>query len=167
MIRPRHAVLVVLLSLAALGMGCDENPVGRICDLGTATPAGDEAVVASPSLDCVSRTCLRIPPGREPPPGSTVGNLTAQQGLCTAECTADSDCDRVPESPCLTGFTCGAATKAGESCCKKFCICKDFVVVPEESGELPIPAACDASNALNECCNLDGRRNNDLYPKCK
>ncbi|MBC7978321.1 MAG: hypothetical protein H7138_25330 [Myxococcales bacterium] len=164
MIRPGHAVLVVLLSLLALGTGCEDNPVGRICDLGAATPQTDEAVVASPSLDCVSRTCLRVPLGRQLPPGSAFP--TGTSGLCTAECTADSDCDRVPESPCLTGFTCGAATKAGDFCCKKFCICKDYVVIPE-SGELPVPAACDAGNPLNECCNLEGRQDNPAYPKCK
>jgi hypothetical protein len=167
MIRPRHAVLVVLLSLSAFGIGCTNNPVGRICDLGTATPQADEAVVASPSLDCVSRTCLRVPPSREPPPGSNIGNLTVNQGMCTAECASDSDCDRVPESPCLTGFTCGEATKAGPFCCKKFCICKDYVVIPETTNELPVPAACDASNALNECCNLEGRAGNAMYPSCK
>jgi hypothetical protein len=166
MIRPRRAVFVVLMSLAAFGMGCTENPVGRICDLGTATPQADEAVVASPSLDCVSRTCLRVPASREPPPGSNIANLTVNQGLCSAECSVDSDCDRVPESPCLTGFTCGAATNAGSFCCKKVCICKDYVVIPA-SGEYPVPAACDPTNALNECCNLEGRQGNPQYPKCK
>jgi hypothetical protein len=164
MIRPRHAVLVVLLSLAAFGTGCTDNPVGRICDLGTAQPQPADIVVSSPSLDCVSRTCLRVPLGRELPPGGSFPS--GSSGLCTAECAADSDCDRVPESPCLTGFTCGAATNAGSFCCKKVCICKDYVVIPA-SGAYPIPAACDAKNPLNECCNLEGRQGNPMYPKCK
>ena len=52
-------------------------------------------------------------------------------GLCTAECESDSDCDRVPESPCMTGFTCGVAVTVGPFCCRKFCICKDYIVIPD------------------------------------
>src|SRR3954451_20670702 len=82
--------LAVVLGLA-FAAACTSNPVGRICDLGTSSPAPSEVVVASPSLDCVSRTCLRVPLGRELPAGSTfpAGNT----GLCTAECESDDDCD--------------------------------------------------------------------------
>jgi hypothetical protein len=165
----RHSVglLVVSLVIAAWGAsstGCSENPVGRICDLGTAPPQPTDVVVASPSLDCVTRTCLRVPESRELPPGSKFPE--GNNGLCTAECSADSDCDRVPESPCITGFTCGIAVTAGPFCCRKFCICKDYIVVPD-TGELPTPAACDSSNDKNDCCNLPGRPGNPLYPLCK
>jgi hypothetical protein len=168
----RHpaGVLVVSLAIAALGAfatlatGCDDNPVGRICDLGTATPQTGEVVVASPSLDCVTRTCLRVPKTRELPPGSTYPE--GNSGLCTAECTADADCDRVPESPCITGFTCGIAVTVGPFCCRKFCICKDYIVTPE-SGELGTPKACDPGLSDNACCNLSGRVNDDAYPLCK
>jgi hypothetical protein len=164
MIGRRHAVLVVLMSIAALGTGCTDNPVGRICDLGAATPQVSEVVVASPSLDCVSRTCLRVPPSRALPPGSVLPS--GNSGLCTAECSSDGDCDRVPESPCVTGFTCGIAVTVGPFCCRKLCICKDYIVVPE-SGELAIPKACDAANNENACCNLTGRQDNAAYPLCK
>ena len=150
MIRRLHVGLVLLVAIA-LGTGCEDNPVGRLCDLGSATPQATEVVVASPSLDCVSRTCLRVPPA---------------QPMCTAECSQDDDCDRVPESPCTTGFTCGIAVTAGPFCCRKFCICKDFLVLPE-SGELETPKACDATNADNACCNLSGRVNNPAYDNCK
>ncbi len=149
--------------LLALLVGCSGDPVGRICDLGTATPAPSEVVVASPSLDCVSRTCLRVPLSAELPPGSSYPAGAA--GLCTAECTADEDCDRVPESPCVTGFTCGIAVTVGPFCCRKFCICKDYVVIPEE-GQLETPAACDPDNADNACCNLPGRTGDSDYPLC-
>jgi len=87
-------------------------------------------------------------------------------GLCTAECESSDDCDRVPESPCKTGFTCGVAVTVGPFCCKKFCICKDYVVLPA-SGTLDVPAGCIASDANNKCCNLDGRVNSPEYPLCK
>jgi hypothetical protein len=165
----RHpvGVLVVLLTIGALaasGSGCSDNPVGRICDLGTATPETGEVVVASPSLDCVSRTCLRVPKTRELPPGSSFPE--GNSGLCTAECSADSDCDRVPESPCVTGFTCGIAVTVGPFCCRKFCICRDYIAIPE-TGELATPKACDATLNDNACCNLAGRQNNAAYPLCK
>jgi hypothetical protein len=170
MTRRRHASLVVLLSIAtatgaALATGCADNPVGRICDLGASTPGAGDVVVASPSLDCVSRTCLRVPLGRELPPGSSFPSGTS--GLCTAECVADSDCDRVPESPCITGFTCGIpeGISVSDFCCRKFCICKDYIVVPE-SGHLATPMACDPKNVNNTCCNLEGRRGNAAYPNC-
>jgi hypothetical protein len=163
MISPRLIVILGFALGASLG-ACTSNPVGRICDLGSETPAPSEVVVASPSLDCVSRTCLREPLGRELPPGSTypAGN----SGLCTAECESDGDCDRVPESPCTLGFTCGVAVTVGPFCCKKFCICKDYVVIPD-SGHLTEPMACDSANASNACCNLSGRTGNSAYPLCK
>lgn len=150
---------------AAIGFlaACGGEPVGRICDLGTALPQAGEVVVASPSLDCVSRTCLRVPLGRELPEGSKYPS--GANGLCTAECSSDGDCERVPESPCITGFTCGIAVTVGPFCCRKFCICKDYVVLPDE-GELPTPKACEADNADNACCNLDGREGNSQYPLC-
>jgi hypothetical protein len=157
--RTRHAVLALFL------VACSGDPVGRICDLGTATPQPAEVVVASPSLDCVTRTCLRYPLGRELPKGSMFPE--GNNGLCTAECASDDDCDRVPESPCITGFTCGVAVTVGPFCCRKFCICKDYVVVPEATGQLGTPQACDAGNVNNACCNLSGRQNNASYPLCK
>jgi len=159
MISNRVVIAVAIGLLAA----CGGEPVGRICDLGTALPQAGEVVVASPSLDCVSRTCLRVPLGRELPPGSEYPAGT--NGLCTAECGGDSDCERVPESPCVTGFTCGIAVTVGPFCCKKFCICKDYVVLPD-SGELATPKACESSNPDNACCNLSGREGNAKYPLC-
>lgn len=129
-------------------------------------PQQTEVVVASPSLDCVTRTCLRVPLGRELPPGSVYPG--EKVGLCTAECETADDCERVPESPCQTGFTCGVAVTVGPFCCRKFCICKDYVVVPDDGSDPAIPKACDASIAENACCNLEGRAGNTAqYPLCK
>jgi hypothetical protein len=175
MIRRRHVVLGVqrlslrvsfsaLLAISVVALACTDSPVGRKCDLGEQTPQANEVVVASQSLDCVSRTCLRYPPTRELPPGRAP--LEANIGLCTAECNSSADCDRVPESPCVLGFTCGIAVSAGPYCCRKFCICKDYVVLPA-TGELDAPAGCEAAEPKNACCNLDGRRGNANYPLCK
>ncbi len=148
-------VSVVVLGLFVAGLvACGGEPVGRVCDLGNQTPAASEVVVASPSLDCVTRTCLRVPLGKELPAGSEYP--TGNNGLCTSECETADDCERVPESPCTGGFACGIAVTVGPFCCRKFCICKDYIVVPD-SGVLSTPKACDPDNATNLCSNLPGR----------
>jgi hypothetical protein len=158
----RSCFAVVALAFVGL-VGCSGTPVGRICDLGGETPATSEVVVTSPSLDCVSRTCLRYPLSRDLPPG---GKYNEKVGLCTAECDSSDDCEKVPESPCTTGFTCGVAVTVGPFCCRKFCICKDYAVVPDDN-QIPTPLACDETNAANACCNLSGRVGNaSAYPLC-
>lgn len=164
----RRASLTTIIGAALVllaGVGCGGEPVGRICDLGL-TPGASEAVVASPSLDCVSRTCLKVAlevAEKDLPPNSRypTGNL----GLCTDRCEQDSDCERVPESPCQTGFTCAIPVEVGPFCCEKFCICKDYLVIPD-GGVRPTPMACDPTVAANGCCNLSGRRGNSAYPNC-
>ncbi|MBK9030363.1 MAG: hypothetical protein IPL61_03330 [Myxococcales bacterium] len=145
-------------------VGCSDNPVGRICDLGLDDPGLNQAVVGSPSLDCPTRTCLKVPKVNPDTPEG-FQPLSANKGMCTATCESDSDCDKVPESPCVTGFACGVALTVGPFCCQKFCICKDYVVIPD-SGKLPDPLACDGDNANNICCNLPGRVGNPTYPNC-
>jgi hypothetical protein len=158
----RRLSVAALVSLAFVA-ACSSNPVGRLCDLGSGATEISEVIIASPSLDCVSRTCLAVPLQGSLPPGSMYP--PTGEGLCTANCSQDSDCDRVPESPCVTGFTCGVAVTVGPFCCEKFCICKDYVVVPD-TGSLAEPMACDSSNAANSCCNLSGRVGNPDYPLC-
>ncbi|MEZ4399402.1 MAG: hypothetical protein R3B06_05260 [Kofleriaceae bacterium] len=156
---------VAAVALAGSVTACSDNPVGRICDLGVENPGTDQAVVGSPSLDCPTRTCLKIPVdnGKDTPMGFQP--LSVNQGMCTATCESNSDCDKVPESPCVSGFACGVALTVGPFCCKKFCICKDYIVLPE-SGNLPDKLACDAGNPDNVCCNLSGRTGNPQYPNC-
>jgi len=152
-----RVIPALLFAVVALTFGgaCGGEPVGRICDLGVEAPGSMQAVVASPSLDCTTRTCLKIPKTNpSPPDGSRYPE--GNKGLCTAECGSDSDCERVPESPCVSGFTCGIPVTVGPFCCRSFCICKDYIVLPE-TGELPVPAACDPANPDNDCRNLDGR----------
>lgn len=147
-----RAIPVLLVSIALVFAGaCGGEPVGRICDLGTEAPAG-QSIVASPSLDCTSRTCLKVPKDNSSPPeGSRYPE--GNKGLCTAECGSDSDCERVPESPCVSGFTCGIIVTVGPFCCRKFCVCKDYIVLPD-SGEIPTPEACKP-NPDNECPNIE------------
>jgi hypothetical protein len=143
---------LVGLSLAAVvitSAGCPENPVGRKCFIGVDAGSPLQSIVASPALECSSRTCLRVPLEAELPPDSEYANL------CTAECEADDDCDRVPESPCQTGFTCAIPVVVGPFCCRRMCVCKDYLIVPD--GGVPVPEACDPDDPANTCVNLPGR----------
>jgi len=136
------------MGLAAAG--CGDNPVGRICFIGVDAGNSTQAIIASPALECPSRTCLHQPNLRGTlPEGSTYADL------CTAECADDGECDKVPESPCQLGFTCAVPVVVGPFCCRKMCICKDYLVLPD--GGIPVPAACDPSVPENKCCNLPGR----------
>jgi hypothetical protein len=149
----RIASLLPFVVIAALSLGasaCSDNPVGRVCFIGADAGTGQQNIIASPALECQSRTCLHMA-GRSP-------------DMCTAECSSDSDCDKVPESPCDKGFACIVPVTVGPFCCKKECVCRDYLVVPD--GGIQDPAACDSANAANECCNLQGRRDNPMYPGC-
>jgi hypothetical protein len=156
--RRRHASAIstlllgaTLIAIATLTAACEENPVGRECFIGLDAGTPSQAIVASPALECQSRTCLRVPNDRSQlPEGSEYTNL------CTAECSADEDCDRVPESPCQTGFTCAVPVVVGPFCCRKLCVCKDYLVLPD-GGAPAAPEACNPDNEENTCCNLPGR----------
>lgn len=144
------------LALAAsLSMACSENPVGRKCFIGDVADFPTESIIASPALECSSRTCLQVPL----PVGVDLPDGSEYTSLCTAECNADEDCDKVPESPCQTGFTCAIPVTVGAFCCRKMCICKDYLVIPETG--IPEPAACLAEDPANSCCNLPGREGYD------
>lgn len=146
---------VALAAIAFLSTACEENPVGRKCFIGLDAGTPNQAIVASPALECQSRTCLRVPQERGQLPEDS-----EYSSLCTAECDSDEDCDRVPESPCQTGFTCAVPVVVGPFCCRKLCVCKDYLVLPD-GGAPAAPEACDPDIAENTCCNLPDR------PECQ
>ncbi len=150
--------LILLFAVGCEGIGAE--PVGRKCDLGF-VPSPTEVVVSEPALDCAAGACLRVPLGHDPaePEGTA--------GLCTAACASDDDCAAVADTPCATGFTCGVPPGAvvGGGCCQHLCVCRDYVEL-DATGHLPEPLACDATDATNTCCNLEGRAGNPRYPQC-
>lgn len=144
-------LIVVAAVLTCALSGCTENPVGRKCFIGAEVDAGagGTTIVASPALECPSRTCLHTPQERDLPEGSEYADL------CTAECNSDDECDKVAESPCQLGFECAIATTTGPFCCRKLCICRDYIIIPD--GGIQRPEACDPENEINRCVNLPGR----------
>ena len=152
----RGHVLAVAAALVLGAVACGGEPVGRICFIGVDAGNETQAIIASPALECPSRQCLHQPLQGQLPEGSQFA------ALCTADCEADDDCEKVPESPCVNGFTCAVPVVVGPFCCRKMCICKDYLVIPD--GGVPLPAACDPGNADNTCCNLPGRAD---QPQCQ
>ncbi|MBI4508613.1 MAG: hypothetical protein HY698_03180 [Deltaproteobacteria bacterium] len=150
---PAFLQVVLGLVLALAATACQENPVGRSCFIGSIDAGSGETILSSPALECQSRLCLHVP-STDP----------EAKDMCTAECSDDSDCDKVAESPCKKGFACTVPVVTGAFCCKKLCVCRDSLTIPD--GGIQVPAVCDPENKQNSCCNLQGRRGNTDYPLC-
>jgi hypothetical protein len=120
-------------------------PVGQPCDLrADAGPA--QAVYNNQALDCASHLCLK--PCQDP-------MSTAETApYCASECSTDDDCTDAPRDPsdssdkrCSRGYACGVAFVVGPLCCKKLCLCKDFI-----GGALSTPLACDPAQNHGSVC---------------
>lgn len=148
-----------------LASACQQPVVGAVCDLGGPSLA-TASVLTSPVLDCETRACLKVPPSAAGLP-SGARPLSANEGMCTAACEADADCEAVAGSPCQGGFTCGVpqVLTVGASCCEKVCVCRDYLDIG--SGQtMPLPEACNPANPEATCCNLPGRTGDAAYPQC-
>jgi hypothetical protein len=134
------APLMLLLVLG--GSACENKHIGRPCELavgdaGAPTGSGTTATI-DVGLECPSRICLL--------PAEDVRTTTGS--LCTADCTSDDDCAdgelRNPKDPsdfrCSHGFTCKVAVTVGDFCCRKMCVCKDFLNIP--MGGFTTPVVC-------------------------
>jgi len=149
-----RALLLCALVIGVVGAGlfaCNPNSIGRPC----VNPGGQAVLgtqVSSPALECPSRLCLLQPPNASTgQTGQTQGSDGGTfRATCTAECQHDNDCDAETKMYCKEGFACAVATQAGPFCCKKLCMCKDFI--PKEG--LPTPASCDKSKGVSTCQNL-------------
>jgi hypothetical protein len=128
-----------LLALAAFGsMACEDNGIGRPCDV--LADAGQTQAVYNPqALECPSRICLK--------PVNENTQLVTTGPYCSATCSKDSDCDGqkkdmsdTNDHRCGSGYACGVAFVVGQLCCKKLCLCKDFL--PPGTG-LQTPITCD------------------------
>lgn len=141
-----------LLSLVLLtSSGCEDNAIGRSCDV-TSDAGAMQAVFNGQALECPTRLCVK------PSRNMGVAKPVDTTAYCTAECSKDSDCEgegrdksNSRDKRCQTGFTCGVAFEVGPLCCKKICVCRDFI--PAKEG-IPTPASCDKSKGTSTCQNL-------------
>ena len=143
------ALFVSLFVVAVLGgASCENKHIGRPCllsvDPDAGTTGGTTATIDI-GLECPSRICML--PAREAfqgPPLTT--------SLCTADCTSDDDCAdgelRNASDPndtrCQTGFACKVAETVGDFCCRRLCVCKDFVG-KTPAGGYPTPQVCQST----------------------
>jgi hypothetical protein len=133
------------LSLLALllGAGCEDASLGRQCTIASADADPSVATFGSQALECSTRLCLQV--------AQATGASTTPRPQCTAECGSDDDCSSGEN--CNGGFTCVVPQTTGPFCCRKFCVCRDFLFVPP--GGATVPDACNpASNPPPTCQNL-------------
>lgn len=147
---PSYIVAGLLISvLGAASAGCENQAIGRPCDVSKADAGPLEAVFNGSALECPTRLCLK--PSRDP----LVQKRVDTAPYCTSECSSDSDCDgerrdirNGNDKRCEGGFVCGVATVVGGLCCKKVCLCRDFVA----PGGVQTPVECN--KATSTCVNL-------------
>jgi hypothetical protein len=144
------ALVGALSSLVFVLAACENNAIGRRCDV-QADAGLNQAVFNGQALECPSRICVK--PARDVAVASQVDTAP----YCTAECSKDSDCDgetrdtnNKGDMRCKGGFVCGVGFEVGPLCCKKICLCKDFI---PKTG-LPPAASCDKSKGISTCPNL-------------
>ena len=129
------------------GPSADADPtLGRTCDIGVdASVLGNATTFSAPAVECSSRVCLLPAAQRD---AGTAG------ALCTAACRSDDDCAGAQAAAagdpsdhrCATGFICMIPTTVGDFCCKRYCVCKDFLSDPNVSRLLPSACIPDAGN---------------------
>jgi hypothetical protein len=137
-----------LVGLAAVSnMACEDKAIGRPCDI-LADAGPTQAVYNAQALECPTRICLK------PLYGEAANGARDTGAYCSAECSKDSDCEgqkRDGKDPtdkrCETGYACGVAFVVGPLCCKKVCICKDFL----GSAGISTPLTCEKSGGKNSC----------------
>jgi hypothetical protein len=137
----RFATIAFVATLAGLvTTGCEDKHIGRKCDLAVTGTGGmmggsTAATINSQAVECPSRICLQA--AQEQP--TNVG------ALCSAECGSDDDCadgqtGDTASGLCTTGFKCVVPTTVGDFCCKKMCVCRDFLIATP--GGYKVPPVC-------------------------
>jgi hypothetical protein len=157
---PSRAFCVNSLGLFVVAMvlgsvGCENKHVGRPCGLSVDPSAGGSTGTTATldvALECPSRICLL--PARE---GANLVPPTTS--LCTADCSSDDDCSEgeirntsdTSDARCQKGFICKVAETVGDFCCRKLCVCKDFL----NNFDTTVPAVCQPTplNKMN-CQNV-------------
>ena len=146
-----------LLVIAAVlgGASCENKHIGRKCQLSVDPDPGNSGGLTATidvGLECPSRICML--PAREAfqaPPLTT--------SLCTADCSSDDDCadgelrntSDMGDTRCQTGFACKVAETVGDFCCRRLCVCKDFIG-KTPAGGYPTPEVCMSTPANKDNC---------------
>jgi len=130
MISVRISVRCRVVCRGARGASCENKHIGRACTLSVdpdAGTSGGSTATLDVGLECPSRICML--PARE----AFFADTPLTTSLCTADCSSDDDCAdgelRSSSNPagCKGGFACKVAETVGDFCCRRLCVCKDFI----------------------------------------
>ncbi len=146
------ALVVFIVALAGIvTSGCEDKHIGRKCDLAISGAGGTmegavSATINSQAVECPTRLCLRPAEANGPVP---------TESLCSSECGSDDDCADGQTGVngtglCQTGFKCAIPTTVGPFCCKRMCVCKDFLVA---GTPFTVPPVCMAGSG-GTCVNV-------------
>jgi hypothetical protein len=147
----RIAPLAFVFALTTLATtGCEDKHIGRKCELGVSddggVAGGSSATINSEALECPSRICVL--------PENAANASTGP--LCTADCSSDDDCsdgetttDPHDTHHCKTSFVCTIPTTSGDLCCRKMCICKDFLIGNGPFNQTPLVCQSPAGGCKN------------------
>jgi hypothetical protein len=156
--RSFHVGSLGLLVVAAVlgGTSCENKHIGRKCQLSVDPDPGTSGTTATidVGLECPSRICML--PAHEPGVFQAPPQTTA---LCTADCSNDDDCADgelrntadTSDTRCQTGFACKVAETVGDFCCRRLCVCKDFIG-KTPAGGYPTPEVCMSTPANKANC---------------
>jgi hypothetical protein len=136
-----------LLLAVAGSFSCENKHIGRLCDLGI-DGGGTTTATIDVGLECPSRICLL--------PSKDIATDTT--ATCTADCSSDDDCSDAElrdksmqgDTRCTRGFVCKVAQTVGDFCCRKLCVCRDFVTVPK--GGFTTPGVCTSTAENKKNC---------------
>jgi hypothetical protein len=142
------------IAFLMMSLGCQRrDAIGQLCDL-TVDAGPSQGVVNLKAGACKTGLCLKPPVASgasavDPPTGAT----------CTGECSIDSDCDgelrnasNAQDMRCKGGFACGVPFVVGPLCCKRYCLCRDFL----GASGAQMPVACQGPDALASCQSAAG-----------
>jgi hypothetical protein len=147
-------VSVVLGCLFGFVAGCSSSPVpsakavGQRCDVHV-NAGPSQAAYNGNASECPSGMCLK-------PAIQSEDKSVDTRAICSAECQTDADCEGELRAPyngpydgrCMKGFKCAVPFEVGPLCCKKMCVCKDFL--PANGPDLPL--ACTATQSSAPVC---------------
>jgi len=146
--------LVVLFAAVLGGASGEKKHIGRACTLSVdpdAGTSGGSTATLDVGLECPSRICML--PARE----AFFADTPLTTSLCTADCSSDDDCAdgelRSSSNPagCKGGFACKVAETVGDFCCRRLCVCKDFIG-KTPAGGYPTPDVCMSTPANKANC---------------
>lgn len=149
-------LLVVAMVLGSFA--CENKHIGRPCGLSVDPDAGTTTGTTATldvALECPSRICLL-------PAQEAMAQDPATTSLCTADCSSDDDCadgerrnsgDK-SDARCKGGFVCKVAETIGDFCCRRLCVCTDFLIKDSttQSYDTALPDVCQPTPANKLLC---------------